>query len=270
MAASVRIAIGIEYDGSGLHGWETQRNGPTVQQTLEAALSRVADAPIHTVCAGRTDAGVHALAQVAHFNSEALRDERAWVLGSNTHLPETISVLWAHQVCDEFHARFSAERRYYRYVILNRAVRPAVLNDRVSWECRDLDVPNMDLAARSLIGEHDFSAYRAAGCQARHPRRRIHELTVTRRGPFVVLEISANAFLQHMVRNIAGVLIAIGSNRHPPAWAGEVLASRDRRCGGATARACGLYLTGVRYPDRFRLPCPGTAQDLWQSTLPEL
>ena len=260
----MRIVIGIEYDGQGFHGWEVQRNGATVQAALEAALSRVADTPIHTVCAGRTDAGVHAFGQVAHFDTESLRDNRAWVLGANSNLPGAISVLWAQRVAADFHARFSAERREYCYVILNRKVRPAVLNGRVSWEYQQLDERAMGRAARDLIGEHDFSAYRAAGCQARHARRKIFTLTVTRQGPFVMVAVSANAFLQHMVRNIVGVLVAIGSGRRPPEWAGEVLASRDRRCGGVTARACGLYLTGVRYPDRFALPRPGQGQYFWQ------
>jgi len=266
----VRIVVGIEYDGRGFQGWETQCNGPTVQQALESALTRVADAPLHTVCAGRTDSGVHALAQVAHFDTDAERDELAWVQGTNSYLPESISVLWARRARDDFHARFSAERRYYRYVILNRDVRPATLTGRVTWEYRTLDVQAMKRAARSLIGEHDFSAFRAAGCQARHAVRRIHELTISRRGPFVILEISANAYLQHMVRNITGVLVAIGNGQHPPGWAAEVLASRDRRCAGVTAKASGLYLIGVRYPERFALPRPGLQADLWQAALPEV
>ncbi len=262
----MRIVIGIEYDGRDFHGWETQRNGPTVQQSVESALSKVADAPLRTICAGRTDSGVHALAQVAHFDSDAIRDERAWVFGCNSALPKTISVLWARRSNDEFHARFSAEQRYYQYVILNRDVRPATLNGRVNWEYRHLDEQVMAQAARALVGEHDFSAYRAAGCGARHAVRRVSELSVTRRGPFVFVNIAANAFLQHMVRNIAGVLVAIGAGQHPPQWAGEVLASRDRRCGAKTASASGLYLTGVRYPECFGLPAPASGPSMWQVT----
>ncbi len=264
----MRIVVGIEYDGRGFHGWETQRNGPTVQQVLESALSRVADAPLHTVCAGRTDSGVHALAQVAHFDTDAQRNDQSWVRGANNYLPASVSVLWARRISDEFHARFSAERRCYRYVILNREVRPAALNGLVCWEYQALNVQAMQRAAQSLVGEHDFSAYRAAGCQARHAVRTIHDLTITRHGPYVVLEITANAYLQHMVRNITGVLVAIGCGRRPAAWAGEVLATRDRRCAGITAKASGLYLTGVGYPDRFALPRPGLKPDLWQAALP--
>ena len=250
----MRIAIGVEYDGRRFHGWEHQSHARTVQQVLEAALSRVADAPVRTVCAGRTDARVHGLAQVAHFDTEARRDERAWVLGANSNLPDDVAVLWALPVADAFHARFSAERRRYRYVILNRPVRPAVLRGRVTWECRLLDEKRMSRAAEALLGEHDFSAFRAAGCQARTPVRTLHRLDVRRDGDFVLLEVEANAFLQRMVRNIAGVLIAIGCGREDVGWAARVLAGRDRSRGGVTAPPDGLYLCEVRYPDGYRLP----------------
>ncbi len=266
----MRIAIGIEYDGRGYHGWETQLNGATVQPEVEAALAQVANSPIRTVCAGRTDSGVHALGQVAHFDTEVQRPERAWVFGSNRYLPETISVLWARRTDAEFHARFSAEQRAYRYIILNRKIRPAALSGRVTWEHQDLDAQAMDNAAQSLLGEHDFSAYRAAGCQARHAVRRIHSLTVKRRASFVILDISANAFLQHMVRNIAGVLMAIGTGQRPVAWSADVLASRDRRKAGVTAKADGLYFTGVRYPGRFALPWTDDSCGLLQTVMPEL
>jgi len=210
---------------------------------------------------------VHALGQVAHFDTHVQRNEGAWVRGSNCYLPETISVLWAHRTNDAFHARFSAERRFYRYIILNRKVRSATLNGLVTWEHQDLDAKVMDAAAQSLLGKHDFSAYRAAGCQASHAVRTIHELTVTRRGPFVILEISANAFLQHMVRNIAGVLMAIGNGQRSTAWAYEVLLSRDRRCAGVTAKASGLYLTGVSYPNYFALPGSSAAPELAQTII---
>jgi len=265
---TVRIAIGIEYDGRNFHGWETQRSGGTVQQSVESALSKVANTPIKTICAGRTDAGVHAVAQVAHFDCDAIRNERSWIFGCNSNLPKSVSVLWARQCDDKFHARFSAERRYYQYVILNRSVRPATLNGRVSWEYQPLDEQAMAQAATYLTGEHDFSAYRAAGCGARHAVRRIYDLTVQRQGSFVFLNISANAFLQHMVRNIAGVLMAIGSGQQSSQWAGDVLQSKDRRCAAKTASASGLYLTGVRYPQHYGLPAPANDLDAWLGVLP--
>ncbi len=259
----MRIAIGVEYDGRNFHGWETQRHGRTVQDALERALGVVADAPVRTVCAGRTDARVHALAQVAHFDTAAVRRDRAWVFGANANLPPDVSVLWARPVDTDFHARFSAVSRSYRYVILNRAVRPAALRGRVAWECRALDHEAMAHAAALLLGEHDFSAFRAAGCQARSPVRTLHRLEVARDGDFVVLEVRANAFLQHMVRNLAGVLLAVGTGRQVAAWAGEVLAGRDRRAGGVTAAPDGLYFTGVEYPEVHGLPRLSPRIALW-------
>ena len=233
----MRIALGVEYDGRHFHGWESQRNARTVQDALEQALARVADEPVRTVCAGRTDAGVHGLGQVVHFDTRAERSERSWVFGANANLPGDVAVLWARPVGEEFHARFAAMGRSYRYVIFNRPVRPAVLKGLVSWECRPLDVVPMAEAAATLLGEHDFSAFRAAGCQARSPVRTLHRLDVRRDAEMVFLEVEANAFLQHMVRNLAGVLMAIGDGRRPPEWAAEVLAGRDRRLGGVTAAA---------------------------------
>jgi tRNA pseudouridine38-40 synthase len=259
----MRIAIGVEYDGRAFHGWETQRQGRTVQQVLEAALARVADAPVRTVCAGRTDARVHALGQVAHFDTQAVRSARSWAMGANANLPHDVSVLWAQPMDDAFHARFCAVSRSYRYVLLNREVRPAALHGRVAWECRPLDAALMARAARSLLGEHDFSAFRAAGCQARSAVRTVHRLDVWREGDFVLLEVRANAFLQHMVRNLAGVLIAIGSGRQPVDWAVQVLTGRDRRRGGVTAPPEGLYLTGVEYPPHFAVPCLSPRFALW-------
>lgn len=249
-----RIALGVEYDGSGFSGWETQKNARTIQARLEEALSRVADSPVHTICAGRTDAGVHACGQVVHFETHAIRDERAWIYGANTNLPREISVLWAKRVPDEFHARFSARGRHYRYRILNRPVRPALHAKQITWECRPLSVDRMRSGAGYLIGEHDFSAFRAASCQAASPMRTLYDLTIARDGEHIRIDVAANAFLHHMVRNIVGVLVAIGTRKRPPEWAGRILATRDRKQGGITAPAEGLYLVAVDYPEHFRIP----------------
>jgi tRNA pseudouridine38-40 synthase len=259
----MRIALGVEYDGRDFHGWERQKHARSVQACVEQGLSKVANHPVSTVCAGRTDARVHALAQVVHFDTQALRNERSWVLGANSNLPDDTSVLWARQVDDSFHARFSATGRSYHYVILNRLVRPAALRGRVTWQPLPLDEVVMNSAAQLLLGEHDFSAFRASGCQAKSPVRTLRELNVTRRGEYVVLQVSANAFLQHMVRNIAGVLMAIGLHKQPEQWATQVLHSRDRRCGGVTASPHGLYLTAVQYPGAFEIPELSPSIGLW-------
>lgn len=251
-----RIAAGIEYCGLGFQGWQSQHTAPTVQQAVERALSRVADAPVAVVCAGRTDAGVHAYGQVIHFDPPVQRRPRSWMLGANVNLPPGVAVAWVREVPQEFHARFSAQERIYRYVIFNRPARPGLLAGRVTWECRPLDAGRMLEAGRCLVGEHDFSAYRAIQCQARNPVRTVFRLDVQRIGDLIVLDIAANAFLHHMVRNIAGVLMTIGRGDRAVAWAEEVLASRDRCLGGVTAAADGLYLTGVRYPDIYGLPSP--------------
>jgi tRNA pseudouridine38-40 synthase len=249
-----RIAVGIEYDGSAYAGWQAQASLPTVQQSLENALSRVAAAPVALTCAGRTDAGVHALGQVAHFDTTAARSARSWILGANSELPADVSVGWAMPVPPHFHARFCAEARTYRYLILNRAARSGLCARRATWIHRPLEVELMAQAALALHGEHDFSAFRAAECQAKSPIRRMERLAVARHGDWVILEATANAFLHHMVRNIAGLLIAIGKADAPPSWAGEVLAGRDRSRGAATAPPAGLYLMSVRYPAAFALP----------------
>jgi tRNA pseudouridine38-40 synthase len=249
-----RIALGIEYDGSAYNGWQKQRTGTGVQEVLERALAEVADEPVEAVCAGRTDSGVHASAQVAHFDSSAVRTARNWVLGVNSHLPADINALWAAPVSDDFHARYSALARTYRYLILNRLARSALHRQRAWWLHRPLEVEAMQLAAASLIGEHDFSAFRAAGCQARTPRRHVTAIGIERHGHWVTVTITANAFLQHMVRNIVGLLAAVGSGDEPPAWAAAVLESRDRRQGGMTAPAHGLTLIAVDYPEHFGLP----------------
>lgn len=251
----MRVAVGVQYNGAGFQGWQAQRPGVrTVQAVLEQALARVADAPVRLVCAGRTDAGVHGVGQVAHFDTAAVRSARSWVLGGNAHLPADVSLSWAQVVPDDFHARFAALARRYHYLILNQPQRSALWQGRATWHYRPLDAGRMAEAGQALLGEHDFSAFRAADCQARHPIREIRELSVQQRGNGLLLEVEANAFLHHMVRNIVGVLLAIGGGDRPVAWAGEVLAQRDRRQAGVTAPAAGLYLWRVRYPERFALP----------------
>ena len=250
----MRIAVGIEYDGSAFHGWQIQPGVRSVQETVESALGRVADHGVRVHCAGRTDAGVHAIGQVAHFDTAAERDSRGWMLGANAHLPGEVAVLWAQPVRDDFHARFSAYRRCYRYIILNRAGRPGLLARRVTWVRRVLDAERMHDAGQALLGTHDFSSFRALGCQAKSPVRTLSHLDVVRRGDFVEVKVAANAFLHHMVRNICGVLIAIGCGERPATWARDVLERRDRTQGGITAAPDGLYFAGVRYPEAYGLP----------------
>lgn len=268
-ATRQRWALGVEYDGRGLLGWQRQKDGPSVQGHLEAALGFVANHPVELNCAGRTDAGVHATAQVVHFDTPAQREPRAWILGSNSRLPGAIALTWAQPVPDTFHARFGAFGRRYRYVIANREIRPALEAGRVSWWRRPLDARRMHRAGQTFVGEHDFSSLRAAACQAKSPVRRVHSLSVSRRGSYVILDIHANAFLHHMVRNIAGVLLAVGDGRAEVGWPMEVLAARDRRASGITAPAGGLYFVHVDYPVEFELPItagpvldgvPGNAQ----------
>jgi tRNA pseudouridine38-40 synthase len=221
---------------------------------LETAIGAVADHVVQTTCAGRTDAGVHATGQVVHFETVATRPEHGWILGCNSNLPEDVRVRWMRPVADEFHARFCATARQYRYVIQDDRIRPALLRHRISWTRKSLDADRMVAAARHLLGEHDFSSFRSSECQARNPVRTVESLTVRRFGPFVVLDIRANAFLHHMVRNVAGVLMAVGCGERSVEWAQQVLLARDRRAGGVTAPPQGLYLVGVRYPERFSLP----------------
>jgi len=250
-----RIAVALEYDGTQFSGWQTQQPGvSSVQRTAEAAFSRIADEPVSLICAGRTDAGVHALGQIAHFDTRAIRGERSWILGANSNLPDTISVRWARAVPGHFHARYSAEARTYRYFVLNRLGRSALAAHRAALVYRPLAVEPMRAAAALLLGEHDFSAFRAAGCQARSPIRRLYALEVERSGDRVIIEATANAFLQHMVRNLVGLLLDIGVGKAPAAWAAEVLASRDRTRSSPTAPAEGLYLWKVAYPKAFGLP----------------
>lgn len=259
----MRVVLGIEYDGTRFAGWARQPGARTVAEVLERAVSAVADHPVVTVCAGRTDAGVHAIGQVAHFDTEAMRPQRAWILGVNTQLPTDVSVRWGCEPGEDFHARYSALRRHYRYVIYNHTTRSPLLCSRAARFHRRLDVAAMRRAARELVGEHDFSAFRASDCQARNPVRTVHRLEVEGRGDFVVIDVCANAFLKRMVRNLAGVLQAVGSGERPVEWAGEVLASRSRICGGVTAPPQGLYLTRVEYEARFRLPSVSHWRPLW-------
>lgn len=249
-----RIAVGVEYDGTEFCGWQRQAAGRSVQACVEEALSRVADHPVTVWCAGRTDAGVHALAQVAHFDSPSARSLRAWQLGANSGLPPDVAITWARVVPDDFHARYSARWRSYRYRIVNRASRPALHRARACWVPRALDAAAMAAAAEHLIGRHDFASFRAAECQARTSVRTVERLSVTRSGEWITLDIRADAFLHHMVRNIAGVLIRIGLGDAPVAWAREVLEARDRRHAGVTAPAAGLYLVGVGYDEALGLP----------------
>lgn len=250
----MRIALGVEYDGTAYNGWQRQRSGVGVQALVEEALSRVANHAVEAWCAGRTDAGVHATAQVVHFDSDARRSARNWLLGINSNLPADISALWAAEVDSTFHARYSATARTYRYLILNRLPRSALHRARAWWVFRPLDESRMQAAADFLVGEHDFSAFRAAGCQAATPNRQVRTLNVAREGEWLTISITANAFLQHMVRNIVGVLVAIGSGDEKPEWAQTVLESRDRRQGGVAAPAHGLTLVDVAYPPHFHLP----------------
>jgi len=260
----MRIALGVEYDGHGFCGWQYQDHSPSVQEAVEKALSKVADQPVKVICAGRTDTGVHATEQVIHIDTHAERTMRSWVYGANTNLPKGVAILWAKPVGNEFHARFSAVRRRYRYVIHNRNVRPTFLAWRTSWDYRPLDERRMAEAAKALLGEHDFSSYRAQGCQAKSPVRTLHRLDVTRRNELVFIDIEANAFLHHMVRNIAGVLMAVGAGERPVEWAKEVLEYRDRTLGGVTAPPSGLYLAQVLYPLEFELPQAPSSSAIWE------
>lgn len=250
----MRIALAVEYDGSPFCGWQYQDHSPSVQATVEKALSKVANHPVRVICAGRTDTGVHATEQIIHFDTDVERADHQWVFGANANLPDSISILWAKQVSNEFHARFSAIRRRYRYVIVNRRIRHALLAHRVVWDYRPLDETRMAEAAGYLLGEHDFSSYRALACQAKSPVRTLYQLDVKRHDELLSLDLEANAFLHHMVRNIAGVLMAIGAGEQEPIWAKQVLEMRDRTLGGVTAPPGGLYLTGVDYPPEFEIP----------------
>lgn len=249
-----RLALGVEYDGSAYCGWQRLKHAPSVQASLEKALSQVAAAPVRVLCSGRTDTGVHATRQVVHFDVPALRSQKAWVFGANANLPRDIAVRWAVPVADDFHARFSALARRYRYVILNQPSRPVLERANATW-CREpLDVTRMHDAAQALVGEHDFSSFRAASCQSRTAWRHLHFIEVNRYGPLVVIDVQANAFLHHMIRNIAGALVAVGKREQKVDYMARMLALQDRALGNVTAPGCGLHFVDSRYDERFALP----------------
>ena len=250
-----RIAIGIEYDGTAYSGWQDQPHAPSVQRCLNEAISLVAAGETACVGAGRTDAGVHATGQAAHFDTAVRRSNRSWLLGINANLPADICVLWAQPVAEAFHARFAATSRSYRYRILNRQVRSALERNRVWWVRQPLDIAAMQAAAQCLVGRHDFSAFRAAACQSHSPIREMTQLDISRDADAVVVECTANAFLHHMVRNIVGSLVKVGLGEAEPEWVAGLLESRDRKLSGMTAPAAGLTLTSVGYPpELLRLP----------------
>ncbi|MEO7252503.1 MAG: tRNA pseudouridine(38-40) synthase TruA [Arenimonas sp.] len=250
----MRYALGIEYDGSPFQGWQRHGNGPTVQAAVETALGYVADQAVAVVCAGRTDAGVHAACQVVHFDSEVIREPRAWMLGGNTRLPPAVRILWCQAVDGDFHARYAARARCYRYRILNRNIPPAMQRQYLSWERIPLDADAMHRAAQPLLGEHDFSAFRTVQCQAKHPVRTMHAINVSAQADRVTVDVQANAFLHHMVRNIVGSLILVGRAERAEDWLGTLLAGRDRRVAGPTAPAEGLVFLGPKFPAQWQLP----------------
>ncbi|NVJ60304.1 MAG: tRNA pseudouridine(38-40) synthase TruA [Gammaproteobacteria bacterium] len=248
------VALGIEYLGTCYSGWQRQNHSPSVQANVELALSKVADENISVFCAGRTDSGVHAIQQVIHFETEADRPDKAWVLGGNAHLPDDIAISWAQVMPNEFHARFSAVARRYQFVILNRRIRPAIYSGQVCWVKEPLDETSMNLAAQSLLGERDFSSFQAASCQSPTPFRNVSEVRVSRNNQFVIIDITANAFLHHMVRNIAGSLIAVGRGNYPVNWIQQLMEVRDRTKAAPTAHPDGLYFKQAIYPEKWNIP----------------
>lgn len=250
----VKIALGVEYDGASHCGWQSQPSGCAVQDILQTALGTIAGAPIGVHAAGRTDSGVHASNQVVHFETGAERPKTAWVRGVNALLPSSVRVQWAAEVAADFHARFSARRRRYRYLIYNAPVASALLYAKAGWFHAPLDVAAMQYAAKGLIGQHDFSSFRAAECQARSPVKQLERLAIERRGNIVLLDFGADAFLHHMVRNIVGALVYVGAGRQPAEWIGTLLRARNRTLAAPTFDAAGLYLTGVDYPPECALP----------------
>lgn len=250
----MRIALGVEYEGSMFCGWQSQAGGGSVQDALESALSAIADTSlVRVICAGRTDAGVHAIEQVVHFDASVERPLTAWVRGVNAHLPPAIAVRWAQPMPDDFHARFSAQGRRYRYVLLNRAERPGLMAHRVGWFHVPLDLSAMQSASAFLLGTHDFSAFRSAECQAKSPVKTLRKISIVRQGDLIVFDFEADGFLHHMVRNLIGALVYIGKGAHPPDWLGELLAAQNRALAAPTFAACGLYFAGVDYDARWQL-----------------
>ena len=250
----MKYAACIEYNGTAYYGWQRLSHGPSVQGEVESALSSVANHKVELTCSGRTDSGVHGMGQIVHFESGAVRDEKAWIMGTNTNLPDDIALRWIQTIDDEFHARFSALSRRYRYIILNQPTRPALLDKKICWFRDSLDENAMQDAATRLLGENDFSSFRASGCQAKHAMRELQEITVTRDRRYVYVDIVANAFLHHMVRNIVGSLFQVGTGDKSPQWFSELLEIKDRTQAGITAPACGLYFVSVKYPEKFTLP----------------
>lgn len=251
----MRFALGIDYEGTHYRGWQTQQEGvPSIQSTIEDVLSRIADHPVIIHAAGRTDAGVHASGMVAHFDTHAIRGHKSWLLGSNTWLPKDIALRWIHPVSEDFHARFKAVARRYRYIIFNSGQRSSQLAGKVTWHYHPLNFERMKIAANYLVGQHNFNSFRAVGCQSRNPNRHVHFLNLTKRGSFIILDIQADGFLHHMVRNIAGVLMAIGEGKAEPEWVQELLQVQDRTQGGVTASGSGLYFVDALYPPEFELP----------------
>lgn len=259
----MRVALGIEYDGTKFSGWQIQPNQRTVQDCLQQALSKVANHVVKVVAAGRTDSGVHALSQVVHFDTSSIRPERNWILGLNTNLPSDINVVWAREVDEDFSARFSAIRRSYRYLLINRVSRSAVHADRMWWFFKPLDEQRMQNAANLLVGHHDFSAFRAKDCQAKNTMKTMETIKVTRQGDCIAIDVVAQSFLHHMVRNIVGVLVLIGEGKMPVEWAKQVLDSKDRGQGGITSPPQGLYFMNVEYPAQYSLPTVSAFPVLW-------
>lgn len=260
----MRIALGVEYLGTNYSGWQSQVNDPhvpTIQSQIDRAIALIANHAVTTTCAGRTDAGVHACGQVVHCDVQSMRSAHAWVFGCNRYLPDDVRVLWMRDVPDSFSARNSAVSRHYKYVIYNNSIRPSLLHNYVGWYHNPLDAEKMETAAQTWVGEHDFSSFRAAGCQSRSPVRALKGLTVQRKGDMIFIDIIADAFLYHMVRNMVGVLLQIGCNRKPICWAQEVLVARNRTKASITASPHGLYLANVMYPDALQIPQPKTS--LW-------
>jgi tRNA pseudouridine38-40 synthase len=257
----MRLALGISYNGQAYEGWQSQLSGRTVQDRLEAALAEFTTQRVSTVCAGRTDAGVHGLMQVVHFDTGLRREESSWVRGTNRFLPRDIAVEWAHAVPDEFHSRASAIARRYSYVLLESQVRPSLDAGRVGWVFRPLDGQAMREAAQQVLGEHDFTSFRASACQALSPVKTLRSVDITRRGAYWRFDFEANAFLHHMIRNLMGCLVVIGQGQHPPSWLGEVLRARDRDAAAPTFSPAGLYFLGPVYEPRWGLPTRTPAYD---------
>ncbi|CAA6809809.1 MAG: tRNA pseudouridine synthase A (EC [uncultured Thiotrichaceae bacterium] len=250
----MKLAACIEYAGTNYCGWQRLSHATAVQNKVEAVLSKVANEPIEVTCAGRTDSGVHAFGQVIHFETNAVRATKGWMLGCNSNLPDDIAVRWIQTVDEDFHARFSATSREYRYVILNHRARPAILDNKVGWVYHELDAEKMHEAAQALLGEQNFSSFRASGCQAKHAMRNVELITVHRSQDFIYIDIKANAFLHHMVRNIVGSLILVGQGGQSIGWMGELLRVQNRNLAGPTAAASGLYFVRANYPENFALP----------------